>query len=100
MRILLAAAIAASAMTATSVASADTFTATGVIESLNAKANTVRIRNGDVYRLPAHVDLSGLTPGQRVHVSWNPQDPSSIDDPRNSDEWIWVFDATGIEQAG
>ncbi|MFC6487072.1 DUF1344 domain-containing protein [Nitratireductor sp. GCM10026969] len=100
MRKFLAAAVAASVMGAASIASAGTFTSTGVIESVNTKTNTVRIRDGDAYRLPTHVDLSGLTAGQRVHVSWDSQNPSSTDDRHNSDEWIWVFDATGIERAG
>jgi len=96
MRVLLAAAVAVSVLTAASVASADTFTSTGVIESISTKTNTVRIRNGDAYRLPADVDLSGLTAGQRVQVSWDSQDPSSVDESGSSDEWLWVLDATGI----
>lgn len=99
MRTILAAAVAASVMTAASIASAGTFTSTGVIESLNTKTKTVRIQDGDAYRLPAHVDISGLTPGQRVHVSWNAQNPSSTDHRSGSDEWVWVFEATGIERA-
>lgn len=99
MRTILAAAVAASVVTVASIASAGTFTSTGVIESLSSKANTVHLRNGDAYQLPAHVDLSGLTAGQRVHVSWDRQTPSSIDDPRNSDETIRLLDATGIQRA-
>ncbi|MDZ5699473.1 DUF1344 domain-containing protein [Chelativorans sp. M5D2P16] len=99
MRTILAAAFAASVITAASVASASSFTSTGVIANMNDKTNTVWLRNGDAYRLPASIDLSGFKPGQRVHVSWNAQNPSSIDG-RNSDESIWLLDATEIGHAG
>lgn len=99
MRTILAAAVAASVMIAAPIASAGTFTSTGVVESINSKANTLRLRNGDAYRLPANADLSGLTRGQRVHVSWNAQNPSSIDDDRHNGEQIWQLDATGIQHA-
>ncbi len=95
----LAAAAAASMMTAASIASAGTFTSTGVIDHINTKSNTIQLRNGDAYRLPAHVDSSSLTVGERVHVSWNSQNPSSIDNGLNGDESIWKLDATRIERA-
>jgi len=96
MRILLAAAVAASVLANASIASADTFTSTGVIESVSTKTNTIRLRNGDAYRLPADVDLSGLAAGQRVQVSWDSQNPSSVDKSGSNDEWVWMLDATGI----
>ena len=98
MRKVLFSAVAASVMVASSIASAGTFTATGVIESLNAKANTVQLAHGDSYQLPAGTDLSGLTAGQRVQVTWDAQNPSSVDG-RSSDIKIAQFKADSISLA-
>ncbi|MGH6763456.1 MAG: DUF1344 domain-containing protein [Phyllobacterium sp.] len=98
MRKFIFSAVAASVMAVSSVASAGAFTATGVIESLNAKANTIRLVDGNSYQLPADVNLSGLTAGQRVNVTWDSQNPSSIDG-RSSDIKIAQFKADSITLA-
>lgn len=78
MRMILAAAVAVSALAAPTLASAGSFESTGYIESVNGSANTIRIRGGDAYKLPAGVDVSQFQAGQRVHVSWNNQNPSVV----------------------
>jgi hypothetical protein len=70
------------------------FTTYGKIESLNAKANTVRLVNGDSYRLPAGIDLSGFSAGQSVKITWNTQNPGSISIGR--DKTIFELKATDI----
>ncbi|MGV0908475.1 DUF1344 domain-containing protein [Martelella sp. FOR1707] len=77
---------------------ASAFTSAGVIESVNPQNNIIRLRDGDAYKLPAHVDISNLRPGDQVSVDWETQNPSSIDG-RGSDETIWLLKATGIKHA-
>ena len=77
--------------------SAFAFTSTGTLESVTPSRNEVRIRNGDAYRLPAHVDLSGYRAGQRVHVSWDTQNPSTLSE--GGDQYIRLLDATSIRPA-
>lgn len=84
-------------LVALGVSSAFAFTSTGTLESVTPSRNEVRIRNGDAYRLPAHVDLSGYRAGQRVHVSWDNQNPSSLSEGR--DRYIWLLDAMSIRPA-
>lgn len=88
--------VAASLMAVVPHAAAETFTSVGVIEAMNSKAKTIRLRNGDAYRLPEHIDVSGLKPGQQVHVSWEAQNPSNIGDGKGGDETVWLFDASEI----
>lgn len=77
--------------------SAFAFTSTGIVESVTPSRNEVRIRNGDAYRLPDHVDLSGYRAGQRVHVSWDRQNPSVL--TVGGDRYIRLLDATSIRPA-
>ena len=77
--------------------SAFAFTSTGTLESVTPSRNEVRIRNGDAYRLPAHVDLTGYRAGQRVHVSWDSQNPSRLS--VGKDKFIHLLNATGIRPA-
>lgn len=95
MRMILA--VAASALVAPTLASAGSFESTGYIESINGSANTLRIRGGDAYQLPAGVDVSQFQPGQRVHVSWNSQNPSTV--VVGGDHYVAGVQATGIRAA-
>jgi hypothetical protein len=97
MRMILAAAIAASALAAPTLASAGSFESTGYIESVNRFTNTMLIRGGDAYRLPANIDLSQFRTGQRVHVSWNTQNPDFVD--LGGDTYIRSMAATGLRAA-
>lgn len=98
MRMIIAAAtIAASVIAAPSIASAGAFQSTGWLESVNVPANTVQIRNGDTYRLPAHVDASEFRTGQKVHVIWDVQSPQNI--PVSGDRSVQLVRATGIQSA-
>lgn len=78
--------------------SAFAFTSTGTVESVTPVRNEVRLRNGDAYRLPSHVDLSDYKAGQLVHVSWDRQNPSAIN--IGKEQQAWLIDATGIRPAG
>jgi hypothetical protein len=97
MRMILAAAVAASALVSPTLASAGSFESTGYIESVNSSANTLRIRGGDAYKLPADVDVSQFRAGQRVYVSWNTQNPKLVD--FDSGRNIAGVEATGIRAA-
>lgn len=77
--------------------SAFAFTSTGTLERVTPTQNEVRLRNGDAYRLPSQVDLSGYTAGQRVHVSWDSQNPSVLSIGGN--RYIRLLDATSIRPA-
>lgn len=77
------------------IAVAGSFTATGTIANLNTMARTVRLADGDSYRLPADVDLSGLSVGQKVSVTWASQQPNSLDLRR--DVTIFELEATDIK---
>src|SRR5690606_24525969 len=76
---------------------ASAFTSTGTLERVTPSRNEVRLRDGDAYRLPAHIDLSGYRAGEKVHVSWDSQDPSILSE--GSDEYIRLLDATSIRAA-
>ncbi|MGC0054731.1 DUF1344 domain-containing protein [Brucella pituitosa] len=78
-------------------ASALAFTSTGILESVTPSRNEVRIRNGDAYRLPADTDLSGLKVGQKVHVFWDNQEPSTLSEGK--DRYIRLLNATSIRPA-
>lgn len=98
MRNFLYSAMGAAVLTVATFASAQAFTAVGVVQSVNARTNTVQLRNGDSYRLPAGTDLSGLTAGQRVQVTWRAQNPTIIEGP-NRDTTISQFMADSISYA-
>jgi hypothetical protein len=70
------------------------FTSEGTIESVNPAGNEIRIVNGDAYRLPQHVDVTGLKPGQRVQVTWENQQPSTIN--VGGEYFIRSLTATGV----
>ena len=78
MRRLLFSAMAASAVVLSFTSSAGAYEATGVVYKVNARANTVQLVNGDSYTLPADTNLSDLTPGQTVQISWDLQNPIEI----------------------
>lgn len=78
-------------------ASAFAFTSTGVVESVSTAKNEIRIRNGDAYRFPSDVDLSQIKPGQKVHVSWDSQNPTRLSITENSS--IWLLKANTIRSA-
>lgn len=95
MRTFLSAAIAA--VTLLSASSAFAFTSTGTIGTVTPSRHQIRLVNGDVYRLPAHIDLSRFAPGQRVHVTWQTQNPSTND--LGGDRYIKLLDATDVRHA-
>jgi hypothetical protein len=94
MRRLIFTALISAAMAMPAATFAAGFTTYGKIGNLNAKANTVRLVNGDSFRLPAGVDLSGFSVGQSVRITWDTQNPSSIGIGR--DRTIFELKATGI----
>jgi hypothetical protein len=77
--------------------SAFAFTSTGILESVTPSQNQVRLQNGDAYRLPSEVDLSGYRAGQRVHVSWDRQNPSVLS--VGGDQDVRLLDAMNIRSA-
>lgn len=91
------AAIGATAVIAPTLASAGSFTSTGYIASVNPHANTLRIAGGDAYRLPADVDVSQFRPGDRVHVTWDSQNPKVVG--VGGGNAIAGIEATGIQSA-
>lgn len=97
MRKIFAAVVAASALLLPMVASAGSFVSTGVVESVNGSANTIRIQGGDVYKLPADVNVEQFQAGQRVNVSWNSQNVRSIG--IGGGQYINGVAATGISAA-
>lgn len=82
------------AMAISSTGFAASFTTYGKIETLNAKANTVRLVNGDSYKLPADIDLSSFNIRQSVKVTWDTQNPNSID--IGGDNFIFELKAKAI----
>lgn len=78
-------------------ASAFAFTSTGVVESVSTTKNEIRIRNGDAYQFPSDIDLSHIKPGQKVHVSWDSQNPTRLNISDNNS--IWLLKATTIRTA-
>ncbi|MGH6763455.1 MAG: hypothetical protein ACRECW_17915 [Phyllobacterium sp.] len=98
MRNFLFSAAGAAILTVATFATAEAFTAVGVVESVNPYSNTVQIQGGDSYKLPAGTDLSGLTAGQRVQVTWRAQNPITIEG-RNRDTTISQFMADSINYA-
>ncbi|THF54501.1 DUF1344 domain-containing protein [Ollibium composti] len=94
MRKLMFTALVSAVMAVPTATFAAGFTTYGKIGSLNAKANTVRLVNGDSFRLPSGVDLAGFSVGQTVKITWNTQSPSSIEVGRNMT--IFELKATGI----
>src|SRR5690606_5900963 len=67
MRTFITTALAATLVSVASIGTASAFTSTGVLESVDTVSNTVKIRNGDAYKLPASADLSGFQAGERVN---------------------------------
>jgi len=94
MRNLFLATIVSSIMATPVATFAADFTTYGKIENLNSKANTVRLVNGDSFRLPTNVDLSSFSVGQVVKITWDTQNPGSVRiGPRKT---IFELKATGI----
>ena len=90
--------LGAASLVALSASSALAFTSTGILERVTPSQHEVRLRDGDTYRLLADVDLSEFTAGQKVHVSWGNQTPSSLSDG-GGERHIRVLDATSIRPA-
>lgn len=97
MRKIFAAVVAASAIMSPMVASAGSFVSTGIVESVNAPSNTVRIQGGDIYKLPADVNAAQFHAGQRVNVSWNSQNVRTVG--FGGGQFISGVVATGISLA-
>jgi len=96
MRNYLFSAVAASAMLASTMASAGAFTSVGVIADVNPMANTVQLSRGNSFELPAGTDLSAFRPGQKVQISWDTQAPTSVTNGRTT---VLQLKATSIERA-
>lgn len=96
MRKIIAAVVAVSALAAPTIASAGSFQSTGILERVDTTTNTVLIRNGDAYKLPASVNASEFHAGQKVHVTWNTQTPVAVSKGESS---LWLLTATGIQSA-
>lgn len=96
MRLFKSLAIAALLAATSASAGAAQFTSTGYIESVNSRANTVRVRDGDEYRFSPSTDLTGFTAGDRVHVGWNSQSPRFVG---HSDRQRYQLEAVSIERA-
>lgn len=94
MRKLIISTLVSAALALPTATFAASFTTNGKIQSLNPKANTVRLVNGDSYRLPTGVDLSSFSAGQSVEITWDTQNPSSVGIGR--DKTIFELKATGI----
>jgi hypothetical protein len=92
MRVIYSAAVLTAGLFAAT--SSHAFTSEGTIESVNPADNEIRIVNGDAYRLPQHVDVRGLKPGQRVQVNWENQQPSTIN--VGGEHFIQSLNATGV----
>lgn len=52
---------------------------------------------GNAQRLPVHVDSTGYRAEQRIHVSWDSQNPSTLS--KGGDQYTRLLDATSIRPA-
>lgn len=68
MRILFAMIFAVSALFSTIILADD---AEGVITAINEDAETITLNDGKTYRLPGEFDISALTKGEKVLVSYD-----------------------------
>ena len=78
MRKLMLTALVSAVMVVPAATFAAGLTTYGNIDNLNSKANTVRLVNGDSFRLPSNVDLSSFSAGQVVKITWDTQNPGSV----------------------
>lgn len=65
--------IAISALTALLLASAAAFAdqAEGTIQSVDGEKLTITLENGETYKLPGEVDMTGIEPGIQIVIAFD-----------------------------
>jgi Cu/Ag efflux protein CusF len=76
-KLVLPAAIAALLATS-AIAFAATHSASGTVQSFDAKAMTLTLKNGTAYMLPKSFKDPGIKAGDKVSISWDTRNGSNV----------------------